>query len=96
MAPKFQENTENAEIIALKALDFLASDDEKFSYFLVTTGMDLAELKHKAGEPATLAGLLDHLLENESLLLEFATACQIAPEMIMRARHKLPGASHDS
>lgn len=96
MKPKIEQNTEQAQIIALKALGFLAGDEDRLSYFLLTTGMDLNDLKHNASEPLMLAGLLDHLLQNESLLLDFAASADISPETIVRARLKLPGATYDS
>ncbi len=96
MILKTPDNAEEPQIIALKALAFLADDDERLSYFLVSTGMDLQDLKEHAGDMNVLAGLLDHILADENLLLDFAGTASLRPESILRARRRLPGASHDA
>jgi hypothetical protein len=96
MMLKTPDNAEEPQIIALKALAFLADDDERLSYFLVSTGMDLQDLKEHAGDMNVLAGLLDHILADENLLLDFASTASLKPESILRARRRLPGASHDA
>jgi Protein of unknown function (DUF3572) len=96
MILKTPDNTEQPQVIALKALAYLANDDERLSYFLVSTGMDLQDLKEHAGDMNVLAGLLDHILADENLLLDFAGTACLRPESILRARRSLPGASHDA
>jgi hypothetical protein len=96
MILKARDSVEHPQIIALKALAFLASDEERLSYFLVSTGMDLQDLKEQADDLNMLAGLLDHVLGNENLLLEFAASMSCKPESVVHARQMLPGATHDS
>ena len=89
------ENSPNAEVIALKALTFLASDEERFSRFLTVTGVSPQAIRSQAADPAFLAGILDHLRADQTLLLLFAEAEGLAPEAIDRARRALPGAADD-
>ena len=96
MILKTPDNTEYPQVIALKALAFLAGDDERLIYFLVSSGMDLQDLKEHAGDMNVLAGLLDHILAHENLLLDFAGTESLRPESILRARQALPGAPHDA
>ena len=74
-----------AEIIALKVLSFLADDPARLSRFLALSGVDLNDLRDAAQSPDFLAGLLNHLLEDESLLLTFCAEHQLDPYVPARA-----------
>jgi Protein of unknown function (DUF3572) len=87
---------EGPQVIALKALTFLVSNEDHLDGFLASSGMDLQDLKELADDETMLAGLLDHILQNESLLLEFSQSIDYKPEMIVKARYALPGANHDA
>ena len=89
-------NTEEAEIIALKALAFLASDEERLNRFLDITGLSPQAIRKQAAEPAFLGGVLDHILSDQTLLFLFAENDDIPPQRIERARALLPGAAHES
>jgi Protein of unknown function (DUF3572) len=95
MAAKVFEDNERAETIALKALAYLAGEDEVLNQFLGLTGMAVEDLKKSAGEASFLAGILDYFLQDEALLLAFAGASDQTPETIVRARQRLPGALND-
>lgn len=82
----------DGETLALQALTFLAEDDERLSRFLSLTGTDLNSLRQIATDKASLGAVLDYLLNWEPLLIEFATAMEVPPEAILRARQDLPGA----
>ena len=84
---------EAAEALALRALAFLAEDPERLGRFLALTGLGPAELRMRAGDADLLGGVLDHLLEDERLLLAFAAASAFRPEEVVRARRLLPGAA---
>ncbi|MGE0666328.1 MAG: DUF3572 domain-containing protein [Sphingomonadales bacterium] len=84
-------NTDRAETIALQALAFLAADDEALGGFLHVTGLGMGELRAAAGNPETLAGILDYVLQDEAMLLAFCEAADILPEEPIRARAHLPG-----
>ena len=80
---------QNAEIIAIQALGFLASDVQSLGVFLANTGAGPADIRTRAGDPVFLAGVIDHLLADESLLLVFCETAGIAPDLPARARHAL-------
>ena len=74
-------SAEEAEVIALKALAFLAADQTRLSRFLALSGVDLDGLRAAASSPEFLVGLLNHLLEDESLLLTFAAEQELDPRL---------------
>jgi hypothetical protein len=80
---------EDAEALALAALDFLAQDDERIGRFLSLSGLDPVTLRKAAAEPGFLPGVLDHLANDEALLLAFAEAAAIGPEQVGEAHHLL-------
>lgn len=84
---------ETAEIMAIQALAFIAGREKELSLFLDQTGILPGELRGRAGEPDVLAGVLDFLLGNEQVLLDFCSESGTEPEMILPARHLFPGAS---
>jgi hypothetical protein len=95
MAPKALASDEHAEVIALKALAFLAREQTRLERFASLTGLDSAGLRQMALTPEGLAGVLDHLLADESLLLVFCSEEDLRPQQVVAARHRLPGASRD-
>lgn len=95
MPLKTSTQPEEAQVIALKILEFLASDRARLEDFRDITGMALAEIPGLADDPQFLAGVLDYLSGNQSLLLLFTEMEGLDPESVMRARRLLPGASHD-
>ncbi len=84
--------TDEAETIALTALAFLASDGERLGRFLALTGLGPAELKHKARDPLVLTGVLDHLMQDETLLMVLAAETSLDPQSIADAHALLSGA----
>ena len=82
---------EQAETIALQALSFLAKDDELLSRFLTSTGLTPQELKKRVKEPELLGGVLDVILENDLILLNFCNLTSLSPETVVMARRALPG-----
>lgn len=84
--------SEAAELLAIRALGYLADEPDRLSRFVALSGMAPHELRAHAADPAFLGGVLDFLLEDEAALLDFAAAAGIKPEAVARARHALPGA----
>ncbi len=75
-----------AEAFAVKALIFLAADHERMRRFAAMSGLCLEDLRAAAETPDFLAGVLDHLAGDESLLLSFAANCGVNPAEVQRAR----------
>jgi len=80
---------EQAELVAISALQFLASDDQQMSRFVALCGVDIADMRKEASNPVFLAGILDFFLAHEPTLLSFASGHGIEPEQILIARNVL-------
>jgi len=84
-------NTENAEILALQGLGWLASDEDGLQRFLNLSGLDAAALRFQAGTLEMNVAVLDFLLAQEDLLLRFCEAQAIPAREVHLARHRLGG-----
>ncbi|MCR6630532.1 MAG: DUF3572 domain-containing protein [Magnetospirillum sp.] len=82
-------SVEDAQIVALKALTFIAGDDALLSRFVALTGCGLDEVKARMADPGFLAAVLDFLLADEPSLLAFTEAEGLAPETPMLAHRRL-------
>jgi hypothetical protein len=85
------QSREAAETLAIQALAFIAEDPERLGGFLAITGIDSGEIRDAAREPHFLAGVLEHMLGNESLLIAFAESAGIDPDDVARAHDALGG-----
>ena len=77
---------EKAEILALEALAWLAGRHDDITRFLAVSGMETTDLRRAAGERDFLVSLLDFLLANEPLLLDFCQDASMSPQAIHKAR----------
>jgi Protein of unknown function (DUF3572) len=82
---------ESAEILAIQALSFIAEEPGRLSAFLSETGVGIEAVRDAAREPGFLAGVLEHMLGDEKLLIAFADSAGIDPADIGRARRALGG-----
>lgn len=80
---------DRAELIAAEALRFLADDEDRLARFVAATGIDVGAIRDHLREPTFLAGVLDYLLADESLLLECVETAGLAPEEPSLAREAL-------
>ena len=80
---------EAAEILAIQAFSFIAEEPERLGGFLNATGLTPDRLRESANAPDFLAGVLEHMLADESLLVAFADSAGINPAEIARARAAL-------
>ncbi len=83
---------ESAETLALKAMAYVASDEQRLTGFMALSGTNLADLRDRADDPEVLAAVLDYLLSDEANLLAFCELEDIDPTLPGRARGELPGA----
>ena len=87
---------EQAEILSLRALAWLAAEEELWPVFLGSTGADAADLRGKLGsgavDPALLASVLEFLTMDDRWVVQAATALDERPEALMQALDALPGA----
>lgn len=82
---------ESAQTLALQALGWIASDDERFGAFLAQGGLDAGALRARAADPMIHAAVLDFLLSDDNLVMAFCADTGLAPEEPLRARADLPG-----
>jgi hypothetical protein len=82
---------ESGENLAIQALGFLAQEPERFDGFLAATGIGPDMIRRAAADPAFLAGVLDHVVSDEALLLAVAEHAGVKPEAVMRAHVQLSG-----
>ena len=80
---------EGAEILALQALGWLAGDEDRLSRFLDQSGLIPAALRELADNRDTARAVLDFLLLNEALLLDFCEIAQIDPRSVPAYRNRL-------
>lgn len=83
-----------AESLAIQALSFLAEEPGRLSHFLAVSGISPETIRQAAREPAFLAGVLDHMASDESLVLAFARQAGVDAGTIASARIALGGGAH--
>ena len=75
--------------LAVSALTFIAADPDRLSRFLGITGLGPDNLRTAAADPAFLGSVLDYLVADEKLLVEFAADAGLKPEAVSRAHAAL-------
>ena len=83
---------EQAQIIALQALGWLASNEELCPVFLGARGGSVDDLRERATDPAFQAAVLDFVTMDDAWVVAFCDANTLAYDMPLRARYALPGA----
>ena len=91
MKAPVRPSRETAENLAIQALGFLAADPDRLAGFLNMSGIAAEDIRAAAREPRFLAGVLEHMLGNEGLLVAFAADAGIDPAEVARARAALGG-----
>jgi hypothetical protein len=86
-----QERLAAAQGVAIAALSFIAAEPDRLGRFLAMTGIGPESIRDAAREPQFLAGVLDHVVADEELLLAFAAEREIDPEYVALARDLLAG-----
>ncbi len=80
---------QEAELIGIAGLSYLAADPERLGRFLAVTGLGPENVRAAARDPGFLPALLDYLLANENDLVAFAQEMNIAPARVGAARDVL-------
>lgn len=84
-----------AEVLALQALGYIASDEELLPRFLALTGMDAEGLRAAAAETGTLIAVIDFIMFDDASVTGFAEHAEIEPEAVARIRFLLAGPEVD-
>ena len=82
---------ESAETLALRALAWLAADDDLLGRFLGASGAAPGDLATGASDPRFLAAVVDFLLTDDVLVMAFCDAEGYPYPAPMAARAALPG-----
>lgn len=86
--PESDPRTRGATL-ALAALGWLLSDDDRAHRYLSLTGLDPASLRAGLNDPAVLISCLDFLANYELDLIRAAEALAVTPEELIAARTDL-------
>jgi len=80
---------DDATALALRALAATLGEPRRAERFLALTGLDAAELRERAGEPALLAATLAFLENHEPDLVSVADEIDSTPAALVSARGSL-------
>ena len=83
---------DHAQIMGQSALAFLANNVDYLSQFLVQTGTGPDEVRSAKDDPAFLGSVLDFILQDDAMVIAFSEYAGVVPDLVVVARHKLPGA----
>ena len=87
--------SQNAQIIALKALTFLGNSEDSLERFVVNADMQPKDLAARVQESGVQSAILVFLLADEALLQAFCRQESIQPRDIHLAKHQLDGSRDD-
>ena len=82
---------QEAEIIALKALAWLAGNDELCPIFLGATGGSTDEMHARATDSAFQASVLEFITMDDAWIIAFCDSADLGYDKPLRARYALPG-----
>jgi hypothetical protein len=80
-----------AELLAIRALGWLAGDDALWPDFLSATGAEAGDLRSAAADPAFLAAVLDFIMQADNRVIAFCDAENLPYDRPQQARQALPG-----
>ena len=86
-----QPTTPDPYAIALSALAATLSDERRAQRFLDLTGIETAELRARAADPAVLTALIAFLEAHEPDLLSVCEAIGVKAEQLVAARRQIEG-----
>jgi Protein of unknown function (DUF3572) len=88
-SPELQQ--ESAHVIALQALAWIVSDDDRLAGLMAESGIDPGTLRSRADAPDVLGAVLDHLLRDDQAVIAFCDSLALPYTAPMTARAALPG-----
>ncbi len=78
-----------AEALGTRVFEYVTGDPGRLLRFMESTGLSPDALRRAAGTPELVAGLLDHVVADEELLLACAGSLDVSPEQIAQAWRRL-------
>ena len=91
-----QKGGDDAESLALQALVWILSDQDRAERLIAVTGLDPDDLRARAGEPAVLSAVLGFLENYEPDLIACAESLGVTPEALVRARAAIDPSDFDA
>jgi uncharacterized protein DUF3572 len=88
---RLQSTRKAAEMLAIQALGFIGEDPRTLARFLDISGIPAGQIRTASSEPGFLAGVLEHMLSDEKLLVAFADSAGVDPAAVARAASTLGG-----
>lgn len=82
---------ETAEVLGLKMLGWLASNEDLLPVFLGATGANEADVRAGASDPVFLGSVLDFLMMDDAWVVQACDVVGVGYDAPMRARQALPG-----
>ena len=83
--------SDDAEIYALKAANWLLSNQELLDLFMGSTGVSENTIKSDIQNTVFLVAVLDFLLLDDNWVIEACDVMELQPELMQTARLFLPG-----
>lgn len=82
-------NRTQAETIALQGLAYLAGQPEEMERFLRLSGLEVEDLRARAGDNELLAAVVGFLLGQDSLTTGFCESAELDPRILHAVQHVL-------
>lgn len=79
----------DASGLAIQALGFLAEDEDRLGDFLSLSGLTVDGLRAEAARPVFLIAVLEHILQDEAMVIAFAASAGVDPASIGPACQRL-------
>ena len=83
-----------AQIVALRALGWMAGEPEVWQAFLAISGADAAQVQAEAAQPAMQRAVLAHVLREDDWVRACAAALGLTPDRVALAAAVLEGPGH--
>ncbi|TNJ41825.1 DUF3572 domain-containing protein [Phaeobacter sp. B1627] len=84
-------SADQAEVLSLKALSWLAGNDDLLPVFLGASGASLSDLRDRVNDATFLGAVLDFLLMDDAWVMAFCDLEGLPYSALVEARAALPG-----
>jgi hypothetical protein len=88
---KMSVSKDGAEQLAIKAIVWLAGNDDLLPVFMGSTGADEGSFREGLGVPEFQASVLDFIMMDDAWVIAFCDSEGIPYDRLMQARAALPG-----
>lgn len=82
---------ENAEVLALKVLSWLAGNDDLLPVFQGATGASDDDIRQGAQDPVFLGAVLDFVMMDDAWVVQCCDTVHLKYDQLYLARQALPG-----